>query len=193
MTGFDPKKARAAVFLDRDGTIIEDKHYLKNAADVELIPGAGPALREMSAKGYLLFVVSNQSGLSRGLIADDEFLAVHRRVCELLQAVQVDIAEFAYCFHHPDDRCTCRKPRPGLVPRAYHQRPIDWHASYTVGDKSCDIELAAAIGGSGYLVLTGKGRNTWENLQTASPILGYQVRATLQEVARDLPPVAPQD
>jgi D-glycero-D-manno-heptose 1,7-bisphosphate phosphatase len=142
----------------------------------------------MEAKGYLLFVVSNQSGLSRGMIDDEAFLAVHRRVCELLQAEKVEIAEFAYCFHHPEDRCGCRKPRPGLVARAYQEQPIDWHASFTVGDKSCDVELAAAIGASGYLVLTGKGRDSWEKLQQNSPVIGYRVRPSLQEIAAELPP-----
>lgn len=179
--------SRAAVFLDRDGTIIEDRHYMNDPAQVTLIPGAAEALRTMAAKGYLLFVVSNQSGLSRGRISDDQFLAVHNRFCELLQAENCPIAEFAYCFHHPDDRCNCRKPAPGLVPRAFAGNHLDWMSSFTVGDKSCDVELAASIGGNGYLVLTGKGADTWKQLQHGSPVLGFRVLPDLGAVARDLP------
>lgn len=176
-----------AVFLDRDGTIIEDRHYMNDPAQVELLPGAAEALRAMAEKGYLLFVVSNQSGVSRGIINDEQFLAVHNRFSELLQAEGCPIAEFAYCFHHPDDRCSCRKPQPGLVARKHEGKDIDWLNSFVVGDKSCDVELAAAIGGNGYLVLTGKGTATWKELQKSSPVLGYRVVPDLTAVARDLP------
>ena len=177
----------AAVFLDRDGTIIEDRHYMNDPSQVALLPGAAEALRLMAQKGYLLFVVSNQSGVSRGIINDEQFLAVHNRVGELLQQESCPIAEFAYCFHHPDDKCGCRKPQPGLVPQKFEGRDIDWLGSYTVGDKSCDVELAATIGGSGYLVLTGKGADTWKALQQASPVIGFRVMPDLLAVARALP------
>jgi len=156
---------KRAVFLDRDGTIIEDTHYPNDPNKVVLIPGAIEGLRLMQTKGYLLFVVSNQSGVGRGIIKDSEFKAVHERVCELLQAEKIDIAEFAFCFHHPDDECHCRKPQIGLIPKKFNGEELAYKESFGVGDKQCDLELAQNIGATPSLVLTGKGKKTFEELQ----------------------------
>ncbi len=149
-----------AVILDRDGTIIEDRHYLKDPHGVELIPNAVEGLKRMREKGFLLFVLSNQSGVGRGLITSDQFWAVHKRVCEVLQAEKVEIDEFAFCFHRPEDECGCRKPKTDLVRKEWKGQAIDWKNSYVVGDSPCDIELADALGGKGLLVLSGKGGKT---------------------------------
>ena len=108
-----------AVFLDRDGTIIEDAHYITDPDKVVLLPNAIEGLRLMSKKGYLLYIISNQSGVGQGIISEDDFLSVHQRVCELLQKESVPINEFLFCFHHPEDGCHCRKPQTGLVPRRF--------------------------------------------------------------------------
>ncbi|MCX6102896.1 MAG: HAD-IIIA family hydrolase [Proteobacteria bacterium] len=101
----------AAVFLDRDGTIIEDTHYPKNPDEVVLIPSAIEGLKLMREKGYLLFVISNQSGVGRGLIQDHEFKKVHEKVCALLKDSKIEIDGFAFCFHPPEDLCSCRTIR----------------------------------------------------------------------------------
>lgn len=142
----------AAVFLDRDGTIIEDAHYPRDPAVVKLLPNAVAGMKRMREKGYYLFVVSNQSGVGRGIISMPEFKAVHKRVCELLQAEAVEIAEFGYCFHTPEEGCGCRKPQTGLLPREYQGYPLDWTKSFTIGDKTSDAELGRKMGGTGCLL-----------------------------------------
>jgi histidinol-phosphate phosphatase family protein len=178
--------ARPAVFLDRDGTIIEDTHYISDPDLVTLLPGAVEGMRAMSEKGYLLFVISNQSGVGQGIISQHQFLEVHRRVFELLKAEKVTVAGFFYCFHHPLEGCACRKPGAALIPREHKGVVLDWPGSYTVGDKPCDVELATAIGSKGFLVLTGKGE---QSLAKLGQPCTFKVCANLPEVALQLPAV----
>jgi D-glycero-D-manno-heptose 1,7-bisphosphate phosphatase len=153
-----------AVFLDRDGTIIEDAHYVRDPKDVVLVPQAVDGLKLLREKGYRLFVVSNQSGVGRGIISDEQFTAVHQKVCELLKAEGIEIDEYGYCFHRPEDECQCRKPQTGLIPKAFSGEKIDSELSFVVGDKDCDVELGEAAGMTGVLVLTGKGQETLKQM-----------------------------
>lgn len=176
--------SKPAVFLDRDGTIIEDLHYPREADKVRLCSNAIAGMKRLQEKGFLLFVVSNQSGVGRGIIKDHEFKAVHDRTCELLKAEGVEIAEFEYCFHKPSDECRCRKPEIGLIPKMWNGTPLDWTKSYTVGDKLCDLELGENIGASPFLVLTGKGKASFEELKAEGKIDRYQVVADLLEFSK---------
>jgi len=148
------------VILDRDGTIIEDTHYIKDPNAVQLLPEAVAGLRKLNELGCPLYVLSNQSGVGRGLITTAEFWAVHQRVCEALQKEKIEIVEFLYCFHKPEDQCACRKPATGLVPTHQGTQALDWKTGYVVGDSVVDMELADRIGAQGLLVLTGKGSQT---------------------------------
>ncbi len=159
--------SRSAIFLDRDGTIIEDQHYPKDPSRVIFCPNASQGLRLMLDKGYLLFVVSNQSGVGRGLIRDDEFRAVHHRCAEILKNAHIEIAEFIYCLHRPEDDCQCRKPKIGQIPKTFKGQALDWKTSFTIGDRLSDLELADALGATGFLVLTGKGQETLKSLGRA--------------------------
>src|SRR5690606_18878680 len=163
-------------------TLIEDTHYPRDPAIVELLPGVGAGLRMMHEKGYLLFVISNQSGVGRGIISDTQFKAVHEKVCHLLQGQQVQIEEFSYCFHHPEDDCECRKPKTGLVPRRWQDKPIEMKSSFVIGDRDADLLVAERIGAQGWLVLTGKGKATLDSLQTAPINFNYKIGATLLEI-----------
>lgn len=178
---------RPAIFLDRDGTIIEDLHYPREAEKVRLIPKAVEGMRRLQEKGYLLFVVSNQSGVGRGIIQDHEFKAVHDRCCQLLQAAGVEIAEFSYCFHQPSDECSCRKPRIGLVAKEFQGAPLDWKASFVVGDKLCDVELGLNIGAQAFLVLSGKGAASLQEMKREGTSGPYQVCDDLLAMAERLP------
>ncbi len=177
----------AAVFLDRDGTIIEDTHYPKNPDEVALIPSAIEGLKLMREKGYLLFVISNQSGVGRGLIQDHEFKKVHEKVCALLKDSKIEIDGFAFCFHRPEDLCSCRKPKIGLIPKTFNNQIVSWQHSFTVGDKLSDLELADNIGAKGCLVLSGKGRETLAELTNASRQNEYPHFSNLLSVAKSLP------
>jgi len=144
--------SRPAIFLDRDGTIIEDTHYPKEPSQVKFLNGAVTALKKLQQKGFLLFVISNQSGVGRGIIKDDEFKKVHQRFCELLQADKISIEEFAYCFHKPEDACSCRKPETKLIRDLVAQYDIDIKASFTIGDKWSDVLLGFRVGAQGILL-----------------------------------------
>lgn len=173
-----------AIFLDRDGTIIEDQHYPRDPNAVVLTPGAANAMKAFEAMGYWIFVVSNQSGVGRGIISDDEFRAVHDRFTQLLREENVQVAEFAYCFHTPEDACKCRKPGTGLVPRVFKGQAIDWAKSIVVGDKSADIQLASKMGARGILVRTGHGETTLSEWDKDLPL--PEVFTDLSAVAEDL-------
>lgn len=162
--------SRPAVFLDRDGTICVERDYPREPDRVALLPGAAEALRLLRAKGFLLFVVSNQSGVARGIIRPEEFEAVHRRVLALLDAAGAPVDGFGYCLHGPGDGCACRKPKTGLIPEAIAGHPVDRQGSYSVGDKACDLELGDALGARGCLVLTGHGVSTQAEVGERYPV-----------------------
>src|SRR5262245_492570 len=140
-----PSLQRAA-FLDRDGTLIQDRGYLGDPDDVELLPGAAELLRGLKENGFLLVIVSNQSGVGRGLFDLRAMEAVHKRCVELLAAEGICLDGAYYCTHAPSDDCECRKPRPGLLYRAARELGIDLSTSVVVGDKESDVEAGKAGG-----------------------------------------------
>ncbi len=149
---------RAAVFLDRDGTIIAERHYLSDPAGVELLPGAAEGLRRMRALGLPLVVVTNQSGVGRGYFGMDAVERVHGRLIELLAAEGVEIAGIYSCPHAPDQACGCRKPSPGLIERAARELGLDPAQCFVIGDKPCDVDLGLGAGATSFLVRTGYGQ-----------------------------------
>lgn len=151
--------SRAAAFLDRDGTIVEEAHYLDDPDRVVLIDGAAEGMRALAEAGFALVVVTNQSGIARGLYTAVEFHAVQQRVEELLadRGVAIDLALF--CPHHPDfsGPCDCRKPGLGMYRDAAARLDLDLARSIYVGDRIKDVLPALETGGRGFLVLTGYG------------------------------------
>ncbi len=140
------------MFLDRDGTIIRDVGYLGDPSEVVLLPGAVAALSMMSAAGFMLILISNQSGIGRGLITQDQADHVHRRFEELLEVEGVRLSASYYCPHRPEDSCPCRKPRTGLLERASTELNIDLRASVMVGDRESDASAGTASGCQAILV-----------------------------------------
>ncbi len=151
--------SRPAVFVDRDGTIIAEKSYLADPEDVELIPGSAEAIRRLQEAGFAVVVVTNQSGIARGLYSDTDYHAVAARVEEVLAERRAVPAGTYYCPHHPDATgpCDCRKPDTGMHRRAARELDLDLTAAFYVGDKVSDVEPALALGGQGLLVRTGYG------------------------------------
>lgn len=145
------------VLIDRDGTLNVEKHYLSDPAQLELIPGAGAALRRLKAAGFGIAVITNQSGIARGYFDLARLDQIHARLRELLTAEGVTIDGLYFCPHGPDDDCLCRKPLPGLVDQAVAEHGFDPRQAITIGDKEVDVELGHAIGGGGILVRTGHG------------------------------------
>jgi histidinol-phosphate phosphatase family protein len=128
-----------ALFLDRDGTVIEECGYLKDPGLVRMIPGAAAALNALASDGWKLIVVSNQSGVGRGLMEVTEMDAVHRRFLELARDLGVPIAASYLCTHRPEDQCECRKPSPFMLLQAAKEHRIDLSASWMAGDREGDI------------------------------------------------------
>ena len=147
---------RRAVFLDRDGTIIEDEGYLADASRVRLLPGAVEALRRFRDRGMMLVVLSNQSGFPRGLITPAQHVEVDARVKALLAGAGVPLDAAYYCTHLPGDGCACRKPKPGLIIQAASEHAIDTSRSFMVGDKLSDVAAGRAAGCITALLGSGK-------------------------------------
>lgn len=139
-------RRRVAVFLDRDGTLIEDLHYPREADRVRLLPGAADALLSLQQAAFHLVVVGNQSGLGQGIISDEQFRAVHYRFVSLLESEGVSLSAVRYCPHSPCDGCDCRKPAPGLLLAVTRDLHIDLERSFMVGDKSSDVEAGLRAG-----------------------------------------------
>jgi D-glycero-D-manno-heptose 1,7-bisphosphate phosphatase len=145
------------VLLDRDGTIIQERHYLSDPDQVELLRGVASGLRQLRRMGFGLIVVTNQSGVGRGFFDTSQLALIHRRLYELLAQEGVHLNGIYYCPHTPTDDCPCRKPRPGLVARAAAEWAFDPQNSFVIGDKVCDIELGQRLGATTFLVRTGYG------------------------------------
>jgi histidinol-phosphate phosphatase family protein len=128
-----------ALFLDRDGTIIEDRGYLADPEGVLLLAGAAEALRELHSEGWQLVVVSNQSGVGRGFITRDQMDAVQTRFLETMEEHGVSIAASYLCVHSPEENCECRKPLPFFLKQASREHSIDLSASWMIGDREGDI------------------------------------------------------
>ncbi|MEX0836955.1 MAG: HAD family hydrolase [Gemmatimonadota bacterium] len=152
--------ARPAVFLDRDGTIIRERSYLADPKGVELVPGTVEALAKLRDAGLPYVIVTNQSGIARGLYSEDDYLAVAARLQEILEDAGVPPEATRHCPHHPDvtGPCDCRKPDTGMHRSAAAEHGLDLERSFYVGDKASDVEPARTLGGSGFLVRTGYGR-----------------------------------
>jgi D-glycero-D-manno-heptose 1,7-bisphosphate phosphatase len=145
------ERLRPAVFLDRDGTIIADRHYLSDPAGVQLLPRAGEAVRWFGQLGFVVVVVTNQSGIGRGYFGEAEFQAVQQRMLALLDQAGAAV-DGVYCCPHAPGRvppCDCRKPAIGLFRRAAHELGLDCARSYYIGDRERDVEPALSLGGMG--------------------------------------------
>ena len=180
-----------AVFLDRDGTIVDDPGYLHEPDRVKLLPGAGEAIRRLNERGFVVVVVSNQSGIARGYYSADDYHAVQRRLAELLAAHGARIDGDYFCPHWPDvtgagggKPCECRKPGLKLFREAQAAFDIDFARSWWVGDRVSDVQPARALGGRGILVATGEGKGNLHQGQARA--LGVTVVADLQAAANEI-------
>jgi len=145
------------VLLDRDGTIIVDKHYLHDPDGVELLPGALEGMKRMQDMGFGLAILTNQSGVGRGYYTDEDVHACNRRLLEMLADKGVVVSSVYYCPHAPDVECHCRKPATGLMEQAADQLGFDPKTAFMIGDKCADMGVGRNTGATTILVRTGKG------------------------------------
>ncbi len=158
-----------AIFLDRDGTLNEDPGYINDPEQVVLFPETGEALALLKKYGFLLIIISNQSGIARGLMTNKDVDAVNEKINSLLAEYKVKVDAFYYCPAHPDfssdEECDCRKPSPKLVLEAAKEFNIDLNKSYFIGDTAADIQCGKNAGLKTILVKTGKGVENFSILQ----------------------------
>ncbi len=153
---------RRAVFLDRDGTICEEMGYLNHISRFQMYPFAAAAIRRLNQAGVPVVVVTNQSGVARGIFPESLVHRVHEKMTAELAAAGARVDGFYFCPHRTEDACGCRKPHPGMLERAAREHALELAGSYVVGDRYDDFEMAQRVGGRGILVLTGYGRGEYE-------------------------------
>jgi histidinol-phosphate phosphatase family protein len=180
---WERQAGRPALFLDRDGTLVEEVPYLHDPAGVALLGGVG-ALAGVAAAGYALVVVTNQAGVARGLYDEAAVDVVHRRLADLLAGAGVRLDAVLHCPHHPEGTvpgyaraCRCRKPGPGMLEAAAGRLGLDLAASYLVGNHPTDVGAAVAAGVTPLYVTTGRAAGR-------PPPPGVAVVADLEAAAR---------
>ncbi|HEY7289983.1 MAG TPA: HAD family hydrolase [Vicinamibacterales bacterium] len=176
---------RPAVFLDRDGTMIEDVGYLNRVEDIIFYPWTIDAIRALNRGGLAVVVVTNQSAIARGFLTEPGLAVIHDRISDALKAGGAHVDAYYYCPHHPDGpepaytkTCDCRKPAPGLVERASRDLGLDPARSFVVGDKWVDVGLARSVGARAILVRTGYGAG-----EEAAPVSGLSADAVVDNLA----------
>ena len=175
---------KKVVFLDRDGTINQDSaDYIKNWSEFIFLPRSIEAMRDLTAAGFTIIVITNQSAIPRKLISPAELENIHLKLKTAVNAGGGQIRDIFYCPHMPEDGCECRKPLPGLVLQAHRKYQIDLAASVMVGDSAKDIECAHNAGcGHSILVKTGNFRKAAARLADANLAADY-LAADLYEAA----------
>lgn len=168
------------VFLDRDGTLNEEVNYLHRPEDMHLLNGAGQALRRLKEAGFKLVVITNQAGVARGYYTEEDVMALHRYMNEILTAEGAGIDGFYYCPHHPvygigsyKKDCSCRKPGIGMFLQAENRFAVDKAHSYMIGDKLLDTQAGKNYGVTSILVGTGYGKELYEAGQEEHPSYDY--------------------
>jgi len=136
----------AAVFVDRDGTIAKDNGYCARPEDLHLFPESGSAIKLLKDIGFKVIVVTNQSGIGRGLFSESDLTRIHNKMHTKLEEAGAFLDDVYFCPHHPDEGCFCRKPRPGMLLEASQQHIVDLSRSVVVGDKWSDMNLGWAAG-----------------------------------------------
>lgn len=164
-----------AVFLDRDGTLIKERHYLIDPAHMEFEYGVPEGLRLLQRHGFQLFMVTNQSGIARGYFTESQFFTFQDYLLQRFSDEGIHFAGYYYCPHHPTEGrgmymtdCDCRKPKPGLINKAIEEFGLSKEESYMIGDKGSDIEAGHSAGLKSILVLTGYGPITAQD-KTLTP------------------------
>lgn len=176
--------SRPAVFLDRDGTLLEEAGYLDRLERLVVFPYAVDAVRLLNRGGFAVVVVTNQAGIARGIFKESFVAEAHRHITERLSAGGAHVDGFYYCPHHPEaavpayrQACDCRKPGAGMLTRAAADLGISLADSFVVGDRWHDLEAGSRVGARGVLVRTGYGRT-----EEASPQSQVQPAAIVDNV-----------
>jgi len=182
---------RKAVFLDRDGTLNIDRGFVHKRKDFVFIEGALEAVASLKKKGFIVVIVTNQSGVGRGLYTESDVHALHDYISDELRKLGAGIDRFYYCPHHPDASiekyrkdCACRKPRPGMILRAVRELHIDPKGSYMVGDSGRDIEAGKEAGLFSILIDENKENGDTENYAVKPDLVVRSLHEAAQYILR---------
>ncbi len=172
-----------AVFLDRDGTINEDRGYISETTSLCIFPYSAATIKRFNDAGIKVILVTNQSGIARGYLSEERLTQLHHNLCTQLAKDGAHLDAIYYCPHHPTiglppyrTNCNCRKPAAGLLVQASKEHDIDLKNSFVVGDKYSDIALAHAVGACGIMVRTGYGAEQWQEHQTWPALPDYMAK-----------------
>ncbi len=181
----DDRGSGRAAFLDRDDTIVVDRHYMNDPDQLELLPGAALAIRELAAEGIPSILCTNQSGIARGLVSLEQYRAVHLRLLQLLANEGAVLLDTFSCPHHPDftGPCACRKPGTELFERAARLHGLDLARCLYFGDRHRDVAPGLELGGRGVLVISP---STPEADVTLAEREGVLLASSLLEGVRDV-------
>jgi D-glycero-D-manno-heptose 1,7-bisphosphate phosphatase len=171
---------KPAVFVDRDGTLIEEVNFLSRVEDLRIFPFTSDALKLLKDKGFLVIVVTNQSGIGRGKFDEKTMHSIHERIQEELSD---SIDGFYYCPHLPDDGCECRKPGLGMIRAAAADFEIDLEASWMIGDKSLDMKTGRNANIRTALVLTGYGLTEQTSLEHVPDMVTRDLKEAAARIA----------
>ena len=178
MQSNSPQKA---AFIDRDGTLIEEVNFLSNVDDLRIFPFTYEAVKHLKDAGFLIIVVTNQSGIGRGIYDEIEMKSIHDEMQSQLDNM---IDAFYFCPHLPCDGCSCRKPSLGMIESAMKDFEIDLANSWMIGDKKIDVETGTNAGTRSAMVMTGYGRAHSTQLESMPDVLAEDLLAAVREVLR---------
>lgn len=163
------------IILDRDGVINYDSdEYIKSPDEWHAIPGSLDAIAQLNRSGFRVLVATNQSGVARGYYDLETLDDIHEKFIRELAAVGGHIDEIFFCPHHPDEKCICRKPKPGMLYQIEEKYPIDFASTYFIGDSFVDVQAAQTVGCRPLLVLSGKGQRSIEQYPELLTIPNFQ-------------------
>jgi histidinol-phosphate phosphatase family protein len=190
----DQRARRPALILDRDGTLIENRHYNADPSTIEFLPGAVDLIKRAKSAGFAVLIVSNQSGVARGLFSYEDAVRMNAGLVEKLDAVGASVDASLFCPHHPTDgppsdflrACLCRKPAGGMVLDAAQSLSLDLGRLVVIGDSLDDMGLALVLGSSGILVRTGHGPKSEQELRNQKPRADITIVDSLVDVIEQL-------
>lgn len=177
-----PNGKRPAAFIDRDGTLIEEVNFLSRVDDLQVYSYTAKALEILKERGFLVVVVTNQSGIGRGMYSEADMHAIHEAMQAQLGGM---IDAFYFCPHLPDEGCECRKPGLGMLNFAQRDLPIDLERSWMIGDKRIDVETGQAAGIGSALVLTGYGLIHQNELSRAPDVVSENLLQAVERIVQD--------
>jgi D-glycero-D-manno-heptose 1,7-bisphosphate phosphatase len=183
-TGAGNDRRDRVVVLDRDGTIVVDREYLADPQGLQFLPGAAAGLRRLHQDGYRLVVISNQSGVGRGLFTLERLQHINARLAQMVSAAGARIDGIYCCPHRPDEHCDCRKPQTRLLQQAAHELGFEPRAAFVVGDKGSDIELGRRVGATTVLISPHAHPHGRQHAREPVPLAADYAAADLQEAAQ---------